>query len=102
RWQRQAAAPLKSGRFDSRQLVVRFAVPTACATPTDTAGKYMRDETDKPAGIGRRNLLTGAGLAMAATALAKVTPAKANEHETWDHETDVVCVGSGAAAAGAA
>jgi hypothetical protein len=60
----------------------------------------MTDQHDKPAGIGRRELLTGAGLAVAATALAR--PAAAATPALWDHETDVVCVGSGAAACGAA
>ena len=60
----------------------------------------MTDQHDKPAGIGRRELLAGAGFAVAATALAR--PAAAATTTVWDHETDVVCVGSGAAACGAA
>jgi len=60
----------------------------------------MTDQHDKPAGIGRRELLAGAGFAVAATALAR--PAAAATSTVWDHETDVVCVGSGAAACGAA
>ena len=60
----------------------------------------MTDQHDKPAGIGRRELLAGAGFAVAATALAR--PAAAATTTVWDHETDVVCVGGGAAACGAA
>jgi glycine/D-amino acid oxidase-like deaminating enzyme len=65
----------------------------------------MADLDDKLAGIGRRELLTGAGLAVAATALtgtAVAATGTASSPALWDFETDVVCVGSGAAACGAA
>lgn len=56
-------------------------------------------KTDKH-GLDRRELLAGAGLAAAAigTRAAIAAPAETR----WDHEADVVCVGSGAAACGAA
>jgi 3-oxosteroid 1-dehydrogenase len=62
----------------------------------------MTEQRQKRAGIGRRDLLTGAGLAVAAAAMPRATRAAALESESWDYETDVVCVGSGAAACGAA
>lgn len=54
-------------------------------------------------GLDRRQLLAGAGLAAAAAGLPEVA-ALAAEPATgrWDHETDVLCVGSGAAACMAA
>lgn len=50
--------------------------------------------------INRRTLLTGAG-AVAAVAAVGSTGC-ASPQEKWDHETDVLCVGSGAAACTAA
>jgi len=61
----------------------------------------MTDRERNPVDLNRRGLLAGAGFAVAATALSRAAPAAADE-QTWDHETDVVCVGSGAAAGGAA
>jgi glycine/D-amino acid oxidase-like deaminating enzyme len=65
----------------------------------------MTDEFRRPVAIGRRELLTGAaGLAVAATAqgAAAAAAGEPSAQALWDHETDVVCVGSGAAACGAA
>jgi hypothetical protein len=63
----------------------------------------MTDEIWKRSAINRRELLTGAGVAVAATALPMtVSAAQPATPPLWDHETDVVCVGSGAAACGAA
>jgi len=53
-----------------------------------------------PSSLSRRSLLTAAGAAAAATAIGGAAGEEAAEH--WDHETDVLCVGSGAAACSAA
>jgi succinate dehydrogenase/fumarate reductase flavoprotein subunit len=55
-------------------------------------------------GINRRRMLAGAGIAAAAAATGGLaTKAQAQAAEgSWDHETDVLCVGSGAAAGTAA
>lgn len=67
----------------------------------------MQDSHDNTR-LSRRNLLIGAGLAagaasvgMAGAALA-ATEATAESEPRWDMETDIVCVGSGAAACSAA
>jgi 3-oxosteroid 1-dehydrogenase len=53
--------------------------------------------------IDRRQLIAGAGAAaLAATAAACTKQETAARDGQWDHETDVLCVGSGAAACGAA
>ncbi len=61
--------------------------------------------TDKPStGIGRRQLLISAGVAAGASAAASLpgTVLAAGDAMHWDRETDVICVGSGAAACSAA
>ena len=59
---------------------------------------------DKGRTIRRREILTGGGLALGAAMLAGGASAEAapKAQQTWDHEADVVCVGSGAAAGVAA
>jgi 3-oxosteroid 1-dehydrogenase len=55
--------------------------------------------------LNRRQLLAGAGVAAAAATVAACSKQEAPvalADIKWDHETDVVCVGSGAAACGAA
>jgi 3-oxosteroid 1-dehydrogenase len=55
--------------------------------------------------IGRRQLLAGAGVAVAGVTVAgcsKSESGSAIDTGKWDHETDVLCVGSGASACGAA
>jgi 3-oxosteroid 1-dehydrogenase len=55
--------------------------------------------------IGRRAILAGAGIAAAAAAvpaIAAKAKAAASAGPKWDYETDVLCVGSGAAACSAA
>ncbi len=54
----------------------------------------------KQTGLNRRSLLAGAGAAVAATAMGR--SASAQPAPQWGHETDVLCVGSGAAACSAA
>jgi len=49
----------------------------------------------------RRDILVGAGAAMAAGAIATGAEAQ-NRAAKWDHEADIICVGSGAAAGTAA
>lgn len=59
--------------------------------------------TDSRNGIGRREVLTGLGLAAAAAAGGTASAAAPKgDAAKWDHETDVVVVGSGAAAGAAA
>ncbi len=55
-------------------------------------------------GIGRRQLLAGAGVvaAAAATGACSRTATGGAEDGKWDHEADLVCVGSGAAGSSAA
>jgi 3-oxosteroid 1-dehydrogenase len=53
--------------------------------------------------IDRRQLIAGAGVAALAAGTAACTKQEsATADGKWDHETDVLCVGSGAAACGAA
>ncbi|MEL0253767.1 MAG: FAD-dependent oxidoreductase, partial [Novosphingobium sp.] len=59
----------------------------------------------RPKGIDRRQMLAGAGVAAAAAASGGIaTAARAADSPAtgWDHECDVLCVGSGAAAGTAA
>ncbi len=51
--------------------------------------------------IDRRQLIAGAGLAAAAATTAACSKQDADSGK-WDHATDVLCIGSGAAACGAA
>ena len=55
--------------------------------------------TDVPKGLTRRDLVAGA---IGAGALAAVASTKAAEQPIWHHETDVLVIGSGAAAMAAA
>lgn len=60
-------------------------------------------DKDRKPGLGRRQVLAGAGVAAAGLAIgARGAAAQNSANTTWDHETDVVCVGSGAAAGTAA
>lgn len=60
-------------------------------------------EEKRTSGLGRRELLAGVGVAAAGLAIGGRADAAQNSvNEPWDHEADVVCVGSGAAAGAAA
>jgi 3-oxosteroid 1-dehydrogenase len=52
--------------------------------------------------IDRRHLLAGAGVAAAAATVAACSGSDSSASEKWDHVTDVLCIGSGAAACSAA
>ena len=66
--------------------------------------------TEKTTKVGRRQVLAGAGIAAAAAASGGIAtaaraadaPAAAGSSSTWDHECDLLCIGSGAAAGTAA
>lgn len=66
--------------------------------------------TEKTTKVGRRQVLAGAGIAAAAAASGGIVtaaraadaPAAAGSSSTWDHECDLLCIGSGAAAGTAA
>ena len=53
-------------------------------------------------GVSRRQLLVGAGAATAALGAATWLPTRATAADQWDHEADIVVVGSGAGASTAA
>ncbi|WP_221796708.1 FAD-dependent oxidoreductase [Aquisediminimonas sediminicola] len=52
--------------------------------------------------LDRRQLLAGAGIAAVAVTTAACSKSDKGTEGKWDHETDVLCIGSGAAACGAA
>ena len=53
-------------------------------------------------GVTRRQVLTGAGAATAALGASAFLPVRAAPTDKWDHEADIVVVGSGAGASSAA
>ena len=56
-------------------------------------------ETDSPAGLTRRDLMVGALAGAGVLVAASTRPA---EQPSWQHETDILVIGSGAAAMAAA
>lgn len=65
----------------------------------------MSQKSTQESALTRRKLLGGAGALAAGAAsagLAVSGKAQADDHQVWDREADIVCVGSGAAALGAA
>ena len=62
----------------------------------------MKRDPNSHAGITRRDMLAGTGAATVALGVLAVDSASAAEALQWDRETDILVVGSGAAAASAA
>ena len=60
------------------------------------------EDQDLKRGITRRDVLIGAGAATAALGAVTLSTAEAMADVTWDRETDILVVGSGAAASSAA